>query len=227
MESLALGFSAALLMGLAFGAGPCNITCLPYLGPVFMAQDEHGAWRTVLPFSLGRLFSYSTLGAVAGAIGHVATSWLEEGVATLALGTTTIFVGLLLWQRASKSVVCSANAISVHEQSVHLMPVRPRRVLSLGLFGMGTAMALNPCVPLGTVLLAAGASASAQEGMWLGFGFGLGAVLIPSVLFAVLVAHFGAQIRAHLIQWRKGLERGAALMLMVLGTLTAVGWVQP
>ena len=34
---LSLGFGAAFLMGLAFGAGPCNIACLPYLGPVFLS----------------------------------------------------------------------------------------------------------------------------------------------------------------------------------------------
>ncbi len=41
MDSLTLGFSAAMIMGLAFGAGPCNITCLPYLGPVFLGQEKN------------------------------------------------------------------------------------------------------------------------------------------------------------------------------------------
>lgn len=228
MESLTLGFGAVLLMGLAFGAGPCNVSCLPYLGPVFLAQDDHGhgTWNRVVPFSLGRLFSYSALGAVAGGIGHAATSWLETGPATLLLGGATVLVGWLLWRRAGKGVSCEGATSSPDVQRMRFH--RPkRRGLSLGLFGMGAAMALNPCVPLGTVLLAAGASANVFDGWWLGMGFGIGAVLVPSVLFGIVVAHFGMQIRNHLLQWRRELERGAAAMLMVLGVLTAAGWVQP
>ena len=68
MEAATLGIGAAMLMGLAFGAGPCNITCLPYLGPVLMGSN--GSWRIVVPFSAGRLFSYAIVGAVAGGDGR-------------------------------------------------------------------------------------------------------------------------------------------------------------
>ncbi|MEW6645629.1 MAG: sulfite exporter TauE/SafE family protein [Pseudomonadota bacterium] len=227
MESLTLGFGAALLMGLAFGAGPCNVSCLPYLGPVFLAQERLGAWRTVLPFSFGRLVSYSTLGAVAGGLGHMATSWLEDGWAAMLLGTATVFVGLVLWYRAGRNTRCPAKRASNNEQQLHFYTRSGRRPLGMGLFGMGAAMALNPCVPLGTVLVAAAAGASAVQGVWLGFGFGVGAVLIPSIVFGVVMAHFGAQIRSHLAGWHKNIERGAAMMLMVLGMVTAAGWVQP
>ncbi|GAB4299331.1 MAG: hypothetical protein Kow0096_18620 [Thiohalomonadaceae bacterium] len=227
MESLTLGFGAALLMGLAFGAGPCNVSCLPYLGPVFLAQERFGAWRTVLPFSFGRLVSYSTLGAVAGGLGHMATSWLEDGWAAMLLGTVTVFVGLVLWYRAGRNVQCPAKRTTNNEQPLHFHSRPGRRPLGMGLFGMGAAMALNPCVPLGTVLVAAAAGASAVQGMWLGFGFGVGAVLFPSIVFGVVMAHFGAQIRNHLAGWHTNIERGAAMMLMVLGMVTAAGWVQP
>ena len=56
-----LTFGAALLLGLGFGAGPCNIACLPFLGPVFVASGGgvRRAWRVLLPFSLGRLTGYA------------------------------------------------------------------------------------------------------------------------------------------------------------------------
>ena len=38
LEPVSLSFGAALLLGLSFGAGPCNIACLPYLGPVFLSR---------------------------------------------------------------------------------------------------------------------------------------------------------------------------------------------
>ncbi len=225
MESLSLSFGAALLMGLLFGAGPCNVSCLPYLGPVFMSGEGAArGWRTVLPFSLGRLSSYSLAGAVAGGLGHVATRWLQAGPAAILLGGATVLVGVLMWRRAGRKG-CAVQ--SPAEQPVRLHRRRRPWAMSLGLFAMGSAMALNPCLPLGTVLLAAAASASAVSGAWLGLGFGLGAVVVPTVVFAFVVAHFGRQLRTHLAQWQRGLVRGSGVLLMVLGTVTAMGWVQP
>ncbi|HKJ76404.1 MAG TPA: sulfite exporter TauE/SafE family protein, partial [Gammaproteobacteria bacterium] len=99
--------------------------------------------------------------------------------------------------------------------------------LPTALFGMGAAMALNPCMPLATVLLAAAATASWFSGGLLGLGFGLGAVVVPAVVFGLLVAHIGDQIRSHLARWERGLTRAAGAMLLVLGTTTAAGWVAP
>jgi sulfite exporter TauE/SafE len=67
LEPVVLSFGAALLLGLGYGAGPCNIACLPYLGPVFAATEGgiRGAWRTLLPFSLGRITGYALLGGLA------------------------------------------------------------------------------------------------------------------------------------------------------------------
>ena len=90
MEILVLSFGAAMLLGLGFGAGPCNITCLPYLGPVLLADG--GAWRVVLPFSLGRLSGYAMLGAVAGSLGEIIIAQLENGPVGLLLGGAAAFL---------------------------------------------------------------------------------------------------------------------------------------
>ena len=225
MESLTLTFGAALGTGLVFGAGPCTISCLPFLGPVFVGRGD-GAWRSLLPFSAGRLVGYSALGAAAGGAGHAVTRWLEHGPAAAVLGTATLLMGIALWRRAGRDTRCNAPAAHAAQ------PIRFYRRghgwrLPLGLFGMGVGMALNPCLPLGTVLLAASASAAVRSGLWLGLGFGIGAVLVPTLVFGWVVAHFGAQLRLHLTQWRRGLERSAGGMLMMLGVVTATGWVQP
>lgn len=223
MESLTLTFSAALIMGLIFGAGPCNITCLPYLGPVFLGSEGTRPWRVVVPFSLGRLAGYSGLGAVAGALGYAATSWLENGTAGLVLGVATVLAGLLLLRRRRR--VCGQSAPGATQ------PLRPAKKgtggFPLTLFAMGAGMALNPCAPLGTVLLAAAATAQPVPGASLGLGFGIGAVLIPGALFGLLVAHFGDQVRAHLSRWEGRLQAGAGSLLVALGTFTIFGWIQP
>lgn len=228
MEVLSLSFGAALLMGLLFGAGPCSITCLPYLGPVFLSS-EAGRLRTlgvILPFSAGRLAGYTLLGGVAGYAGFTATNWFKEGPAGILLGMATVLLGLVLLRRAGGAKHCASRPPA--EQKVALPGGKTgRRVMPLSLFGLGAGMALNPCVPLGTVLTVAAATADPWRGAELGLAFGLGAVVVPALVFGLLVAHFGLQVRRALTQWRGRLEAGAGGMLVVLGAVTALGWVQP
>lgn len=229
MEPLTLGFGAALLMGLAFGAGPCTVTCLPYLGPVFLAQE--GGWRrtieVILPFSAGRLTGYCALGVVAGYAGYAATNWFEEGPAGIMLGIATVVLGVLLMRRAGRGLGCAVKKTPA-EQKVALPGKRGSgKLMPFSLFGLGMGMALNPCVPLGTVLTVAAAGADPLLGCELGLAFGLGAVVVPAMVFGVVVAHFGVEVRRALAQWRGKLEAGAGGMLIVLGSITALGWVQP
>jgi uncharacterized protein len=55
------------------------------------------------------------------------------------------------------------------------------------------------------------------HGMLLGLGFGLGAIAIPSLLYGTLFAHLGSGLREHLQNWRSGIERSSAILLMIVG----------
>lgn len=225
MDPLSLSLPAILVMGLAFGAGPCNISCLPYLGPVLLTRDAdlRQSWRTVVPFFAGRMAGYTLLAAVAGAAGEALLSEaLLGGPGRAALGGMTIVLGVFVIWRSRRAINGCAKPASTERSERHR-----NRGMPLGLFGMGMGMALNPCMPLSTVLVAAAATMQASSGALLGLTFGIGAVLIPLVLFGTLVAYLGAQIRFHLQRWKSTLEGGAGAMLIVLGTVTAVGWVQP
>ncbi|GAB6043391.1 urease accessory protein UreH domain-containing protein [Endothiovibrio diazotrophicus] len=215
-----LTLAGALLLGLSFGAGPCNVSCLPFLGPVFLARG--GGVRTaagvVLPFSAGRLSGYSLLGLVAGWLGENIAPWVASGALRLVAGGAAVAVGLLLWHRAGRGA-CGAGAAGERP----LLPVR--RALPGGLFLMGLGMALNPCAPLGIVLVAAATTASAAAGLTLGAGFGIGAVVVPALLFGYGVAHLGGQLKRQLAHWRRPLERASAALLILLGVATAFGWV--
>ncbi|GAB4354379.1 MAG: hypothetical protein Kow006_20100 [Gammaproteobacteria bacterium] len=224
MEPIALGLPAILVMGLAFGAGPCNITCLPYLGPVLLTTEEgwRRSWRTVAPFFAGRMTGYTLLAAIAGAAGDMLLSEAMLGNrGRAALGALTVLLGLyLLWRSVRVPGDCAKSAIRQSPSSAR------QRGLPLGLFGMGVGMALNPCAPLGAVLMAAAATTKATSGAVLGLTFGIGAVLIPLLLVGTLIAYLGEQIRDHLQRWKTALERGAGALLMLLGTATALGWVR-
>lgn len=216
MEPVTLGFAAALTMGLVYGAGACNIACLPYLGPVFL--HEGSGWRTVVPFSLGRVIGYASLGALAGAAGNAVTQRVDASLAAWLLGGATVLAGLSLMRPKR-----GCNAKPTREGVLR----RAARPLPWSLFVMGAGMALNPCLPLGTVLLASAATADAGAGASLGLAFGLGAVVVPSIVFGALMARFGMQVRAHLAHWRGHVETGAGLSLVALGAVTLLGWMKP
>lgn len=231
MEPITLTFSAALAMGLFYGAGPCNIACLPYLGPVFLARSGgiRQAWRTILPFSLGRISAYAALATAAATVGQAATVQMEGGTGAILLGSASVAVGVVILWRATRKgknsrSSCSKMPAAGSETKVTLQrkPVEAS-LMPMGLFGMGAAMALNPCVPLGTVALAAAVTADPLAGLMLGLGFGLGAVAIPAVLFSLVVAHIGAEVRERLAGWKGGLEYAAGAMLIAMGALSYSG----
>jgi sulfite exporter TauE/SafE len=226
-ESTALGFGAAALLGLGFGAGPCNIACLPYLGPVLLASGSRAGtgWRVLLPFALGRLLGYTLLGLAAGLAGTLAGSALPGAWVHQLLGLALVLVaaGLYLRRRQAAAAAPGAGA-----SAVRVAPPRPAApLLPGGLFLLGLSMALNPCAPLGSVMLAAAAAGSAAAGLLLGLGFGLGAVLLPSLLLGVGLAHLGHQILLGLGRRRLLLERLSLALLAAMGIGTALGWSLP
>jgi sulfite exporter TauE/SafE len=233
LEPVVLSFSAALLLGLGYGAGPCNIACLPYLGPVFAATQGgiRGAWRTLLPFSLGRITGYALLGGLAGGIGLLVEDWLASPWVRWVLGVATVMVALsLLFRRRSGCAKASCQTkpeVTLQPATSHPGKPQGRRLLPGSLFLMGLGMALNPCAPLTTVVLASATSASIISGISLGTGFALGAVFVPTWVFAFGVAHFGEQIRHHLSQHRGALENTSVALLVLTGTATAMGWITP
>ncbi|MEW8681874.1 MAG: sulfite exporter TauE/SafE family protein [Candidatus Thiodiazotropha endolucinida] len=233
IEPVSLSFGAALLLGLSFGAGPCNIACLPYLGPVFTTSDNGitGAWRTLLPFSLGRISGYTLLAGAAGWAGL----WVEDLVAgpwvRWLLGGATILVALsILWRRCTSG--CNSTCSTKRTVTIENRPPQENRLMSQGslsgsLYLMGLGMAFNPCAPLTTIILAAATSASILSGASLGVAFAVGAVILPTLIFAFGVAHFGHQIRLHLAHHRTALENTSIGLLVMIGCATALGWITP
>jgi len=229
LEPVSLSLGAALLLGLSFGAGPCNIACLPYLGPVFAATGEgvRGSWRILLPFSAGRMAGYAALGLVAGWLGLLVQEWVAAPWVRWVLGGATMLVALSLLLR-TKGVGKACTRQEVKLSSIgHENPAKREKLLPGGLFFMGAGMALNPCAPLTTVILAAATTGKAESGLLLGLLFGFGAVLIPTTVFSIGVAHFGQQLKQHMSRWGSVLENASIGLLMLMGAGTALGWISP
>lgn len=218
MSEYFVNLPTVFILGLVFGIGPCTITCLPYLGPVFLSREGgvRDSWKIILPFSLGRMTSYSGLGAVSGYVGASVENLIHTPIVAWMLGGATIGIGLLILYRSYRNKMSCGSHGSKNKLQDH--PFLPN-----GLFFMGMGMAATPCAPLATIMLTAASSASAFSGFLLGFSFGVGAVLVPALVFGIGMAYFGQRVREIMQSWRSGLERGSACILIIMGVGTIAG----
>ncbi len=228
-ETATLTFAAALFLGLGFGAGPCNIACLPYLGPVFLSADAgiRNSWRIILPFSLGRMSGYTLLGLLAGMIGAGIEAGLGSEGTRFVQGGAVLLLAFALLLRRNRGGACQTrhSGLPVEFSPVPDSPRGRGNSLPAGLFLVGAGMALNPCLPLSTIILAAAATGSGLSGALLGLAFGLGAAALPGLLFGIGMAHLSKEIRHHLTHWLPRLEQGSIALLIFLGIGTVTGWI--
>jgi cytochrome c biogenesis protein CcdA len=210
-----VGLPMALVLGLVYGLGPCLVSCLPYLGPVFLARDFswRRSWHVVLPLSLGRLCGYASLSALAGWGGqYVKDGMADSSSIHLLIGAAALMVGISLLR--SRRPVCAMASSPVLRQNLGR---NARPLLPGGLFLMGVGMVLTPCGPLGVVLFSAAASGHVISGLLLGLSFGLGAIVVPSLVYGLGVAYFGRHLREQLGPWLPRVEWMSAGLLILVG----------
>ena len=224
-----IGLPMAFTLGFTFGMGPCLLACLPYLGPVFLNCDGgvRQSWRILLPLSLGRLTGYVGFGLAGGLLGQVVSERIDSSQVKLVLGAAAMMVGLaLLWRVVGGRKACGGENTCASTGKPAVMPLLrldkpapPAGLMPGGLYLMGLSMALTPCAPLGVVLVAATALASAGGGALLGLSFGLGAVLVPSLVYGLGVAYFGQRLREQLGPWRNRIQVLSAALLILTGAI--------
>lgn len=217
----AIGLPMALGLGMLYGLGPCLVSCLPYLGPVFLNADEgiRHSWKILLPLSLGRLTVYSGFGAISGWWGSRFVAGVDGWVVNLAIGLAMLLVGLALLSRRCAGTTCR-KARPAGDGKVQWRsgpPAASVQIMPFGLYLMGVGMALTPCAPLSAVLISSAATGSAWLGALLGWCFGLGAITAPSLVYGVVVAYFGQQLRVQLGTWLPRLEVFSAVLLVAVG----------
>ena len=215
----------AATLGFAYGMGPCLISCLPFLGPVFLASDGgiKKSWKIILPLSLGRLTAYSIFGMIVGMLGHYVKDTIANDTVRIVIGCAVLMVGLALLLRKPGGACAPAQARSIPLQRMDKRE-SPKTLLPGGLFLMGIGMTLSPCAPLGIVLFSASLTGSAAGGLLLGASFGFGAIVIPALAYGIGMAYLGTNLREQLQNWRPGIERISALLLIAVGIGNLARW---
>ncbi len=201
---------AAFALGLLSGMGPCLVTCLPCLAPVFLATGNgvHQSWKILLPVSLGRLSAYSLLCAGAGLVGQIAVRTLGTGILNRAFGISLVLVGMALILRGLPFP--------------HACRKPAARLLPSGLFLMGFAIGVVPCAPLNVVLVSAAANGTWSGGLALGICFGLGSIAVPSLFLGTGTAYIGARLREVLLGWHIWVVRASGGLFLITGLRAAL-----
>jgi thiol:disulfide interchange protein DsbD len=215
IDPSSVGLPLALTLGLIFGMGPCLISCMPYLSPIFLGTDVgvRRSWTVLLPLSAGRLTVYGGFGAAAGWLGAAAVAEVHAGTIRLVLGCAALMVGAAMLLR--RRVACAGTPASI---ALRRMDRAERRTLMPGgVYLLGVSIALSPCGPLSLVLLAAALSAQPLYGAALGLAFGCGAIAVPSLAYGLGLAYFGERLRRRLGAWRPRLELLAAALMIAAG----------
>ena len=222
MSTLVLSVFVAALIGSVHCAAMCgSFACLASGGDTSRGS---GALRSTTAYNLGRLLSYVTLGAVAGAAGAGLDKMGE--VAGLARPAAIVAgVLLILWGLASLlatfGVRLPALAVppalaSQIARGVRAVQDRPPAVRGLAL---GVLTAALPCGWLYAFVATSAAAGSAVNGAIVMAAFWTGTV--------PMMAAVGLGAQRLLGPARKHLPAFTAVVLVVLGSLTVVGRFAP
>jgi thiol:disulfide interchange protein DsbD len=65
---------------------------------------------------------------------------------------------------------------------------------------------------------------TATGGLLLGMSFGLGAIVIPAIIYGIGLAYLGTRLREQLNSWRPVIERISALLLIAVGISNLARW---
>ncbi|MCX7897718.1 MAG: sulfite exporter TauE/SafE family protein [Rhodocyclaceae bacterium] len=209
-----LAFAAVWLLGVSLGLTACAATCLPFLGAWTFgrAGGRSEAFQHTLAFVLGRLVSYTLLGAFSASFGRGLTEALGMRTGNWMIGGASLLAGLWLFYRLS--AVSQKARSQPAPQPLRFQ--RPRRDAMPVIF-LGASVSLVPCAPLASLLALAAQAGSWPLGAGYGFFFGLGAATTPLWLFVPLLGHLGGRL-VHGRYWlRRWLLLMAAIVLMGLG----------
>lgn len=215
--SIAITLPMALALGFAYGAGPCLVSCAPYLTPIYLADSSEGkkSWGIIVAFSLGRIFGYAALGAMFAMIGNYIVGILKQNShIAFVFGVAMALVGISLLFRLSASNCCGK---SKNLKAAKWIPKDSKLFLQIGLFFLGASMAFNPCLPLGAIFVSAAASRDVVHGVLLGVAFGVGAIATSLLVFGVGVSYAVFNLKERLSNYRPIMQRTSAVLMMLIG----------
>lgn len=205
---------AAFVAGVLMFLAPCTLPIVPgYLA--FIAGGKGRVVRNALAFIVGFSLVFILLGTCAAFLGTLLGPWRD--VLGRGAGVLIIIFGLTMLGVVRIPIVMTERRMRIP----HFVVIgRWESSLLIGaLFALGWSPCIGPI--LGTVLIAAGSSATALQGAFLLaiFAVGLG---IPFLLCAIFIT----EVQRHAAKWSADvavLERVGGVVLLAVGGLIVLG----
>lgn len=202
------------LIGLSFGSTACMFSCIPFLSPLLISnsKDYKQTFELLVPFSLGRVFTYITIALIAS----TSAIWIKEiinnpTISQTILGVATIVVALLIFKNSfSKKSSCCSTSTNTPKNKI-------------GYFFMGAGISINPCVPVLTLVTASTHTTSFIEAFGFGLVFGFGAIIASFLVFGLILSKVAKEIMVEFNNYKTAIERFAAFLLFLVGTFTLNG----
>lgn len=219
-----LALSAALLA--LFGAAHCAAMCGGFVAATFAAPGatRRGALLAGLALHAGRLASYATAGAIAGAIGATPSVLLGSGRAHVVLFAIASVVLVVTGLRIAGVRVPALPAPMASRSPWHRAAASASARLGapdafLQRLGVGCLRGWAPCAVVYSALPLAFATGSMAGGALVMLAFGLGT--LPGLLGAGWLLARGAALWPG--AWAKRIAGGAIVVLAIAGLLQALG----
>jgi len=214
-----LTFISLFIIGLSYGATACMFSCMPFLAPLFVNNSNsfYHSSKVVLPFSLGRVFTYTLIAIIASISSVIIKSTLNDNsLFQNLLGCFTIVMGFLMLIKVfkNKKACNSSNKTNIFNKKG-----------VIGLFTIGALVSLNPCAPILTLVTISANTSSIPAAVLFGLSFGFGAILVPFIFYTFVVSNI---FRGLLEQFKSSIryiELFASFFLIFVGLMVLLGEV--
>ena len=208
-------YISIFLIGLSYGTTACMFSCMPFLTPLLFGNSNSTkeALGVIIPFSFGRVFSYTLLALVA----YLSSFWVktilnDTQVSNTILGVVTIGMGCFIFYKSFKnSHTCKTKKAFLKDKN------------RWGFFAIGATMAINPCAPILALVGVAINNKTVLSSIFSGLSFGLGAVLFSILFYGLIFSKIIRGVMSQFALYKLWIERVMALFLVVLGVEVIMG----
>ncbi len=210
-------YISIFLVGLSFGMTACMLSCMPFLTPILLNNSNSikQSMGVMLPFSLGRVFTYVIIAIIASSSSILVKNMIDETfIYKYILGSSTIFLGIyMLYNNIKNNKTCGIKKGQATKKDIS----------KFGYFGLGATISINLCAPILTLISLSGNTTTIYSAIALGLSFGMGAVFFTLFFYGFFLSTLIRGILEQFINYKKAVETTASLLLILVGVLIISG----
>ena len=212
-----ISYLSLFLIGLSYGATACMFSCMPFLTPILVKNSKSikQSLQVIIPFSLGRIFTYTIIAILAFVSSVLVKEILKNNeILNYILGGVTVIIGTtMLYNSYKNNKSCG----------IHKPIIKEQKLSKMGFFTMGATISINLCAPVISLITISSSSATIYSAIAFGIAFGVGAVLFTLLFYGFFFSTLIRGLLEQFTHYKKHVEVIASLFLIVVGILIISG----